>query len=336
MEETLIEIIVCPECGAKFSFENILRENGVIVSGDIKCSSCGKIYPIIKGIPRLLPESDRFDNYSKNFEHYLLRMDWHKAKRNKERFYELTGWEKGDLVGKDILDAGCGNGRWLVQFAEEGAGNIVGFDFTQAIERAVENCREFTGIHFLQSDLFKMPFKDEYFDIVYCHGVLMMTPDPEKAVECLGKKVKPGGEIVLLVYRNLTPFQKFIDNCICGLTKRLPVKVIYYLSLIPTCIEYIPGAVPIFENIFHLSGQPSFMLKHLHNFDWYSSSFRHRISPAQMLSWLEKGGFGNFKVLDTNDFRTRSRWSSVQKIKENLLEKGYFLKATLGVRAVKK
>lgn len=334
MKRKLMDILACPECQQDFSLKESEAVDDKIASGLLRCENCHLEFPIIDGIPRILPEPERKKNYSQNFQLYLTKLNWH-LPQNKQRFYQLTEWQPKDIKDKYVLDAGCGNGHWLWQFAEEGAGQMVAFDYTEAVERAAKICSRFDNIDYLQANLFKMPFKDELFDIVHSHGVIMNTSDPKKAIEGLAKKLKTGGELAILLYRNLSPIQQFIDDLICGITKRFPVKVIYYLSLIPTIIEYIPGAVPLFENIIHLSGQPSFTLKLIHNFDWYSCKYRQRNSPAQVKKWLNDLGFSDIKILNTNDFRVRSRWPIIQRFKERLLERGFFLKATLGIRATK-
>lgn len=335
MKENLLEILRCPDCRGNFEPTKTHRSKDDITSGLLECTGCSTTYPIEGGIPRILSESDRRNNYNRNFEYYWLRMNWHRPQMNKERFYQLTEWRPEDIRDKVVLDAGCGGGRWLYQFAQGGAKEVVAFDYTRAVERAADLCRSFENIHYVQTDIFRMPFPDNIFDVVHCHGVLMATPDPRKGVDNLSRKVKEGGELAILLYRNLTKPQKVIDESICAVTKRLPTRVMYWLTIFPTLIEYVPGAVPLFENIVHLSGQPDFTLKHLHNFDWYTCEYRHRNSPNEVKGWLQHLGFEYVKILNTNDFRIKSRFPSVGRIKGMLLEKGFFLKGTLGVRARK-
>jgi SAM-dependent methyltransferase len=56
MKETLLQLIVCPMCGEGLSCESF--EPGAkdaIAEGLLSCAACGTSYPVIKGIPRLLP-----------------------------------------------------------------------------------------------------------------------------------------------------------------------------------------------------------------------------------------------------------------------------------------
>jgi hypothetical protein len=63
--------------------------------------------------------------------------------------------------------------------------------------------------------------------------------------------------------------------------------------------------------------------------------YRHRNSPAEVSGWLDEFGFKNVRVLNTNEFRVASRSPRLRAFKERLLDKGVFLKATLGLRATK-
>ncbi len=53
-------------------------------------------------------------------------------------FRNRTGLSPGDLAGKDVLDAGCGMGRYLRIAAESPARLIVGVDLSLAVAAARE------------------------------------------------------------------------------------------------------------------------------------------------------------------------------------------------------
>jgi SAM-dependent methyltransferase len=72
-----------------------------------------------------------------------------------------------------ILDAGCGNGRHVTFFAEQGF-NVYGIDTS---ERAVEIANAWLARNGLKADLRvgdieKLSFDDRYFDVVISYGVL--------------------------------------------------------------------------------------------------------------------------------------------------------------------
>lgn len=338
MKERLLDIIVCPKCSNKFEVKDKTVADGEIHSGVLQCVSCGDTYKISNGIPRIIAQEKLPKDYSLNFEMYWRNMNWNFPAMTKKRFYELNEWTQEDVKGKFVLDGACGGGRWSYQFAEEGAKEIVAVDHSLAIDRAKEICAAFDNIHFIQADLLMLPLPHDIFDIVHCHGVLHHIPKPGMydAMEQLSLRVKPDGEYTINIFRDITFFQKIIDDILCGVIKRLPLRVAYYLSLIPTLFEYVPFAVPIFENVVHLSGQPNFTLKLLHNFDWYSSKYRYRTTEKEAKTAFASYGFKNIKILDTNGFRVQSDFQTLRNIKQYLLKKGFFLKGTLGIRGREK
>ncbi|MBN1692136.1 MAG: class I SAM-dependent methyltransferase [Dehalococcoidales bacterium] len=74
---------------------------------------------------------------------------------------------------KRILDAGCGNGVYVVFFAEQGF-DTYGIDISEeAIEIATENiARKGLKAHLGVGDLKKLPFESRYFDVAVSYGVL--------------------------------------------------------------------------------------------------------------------------------------------------------------------
>ena len=56
MKENLKEILVCPDCKRSFKVVSFLEDNGEIADGILSCH-CGNIYPIIRTIPRILPDA---------------------------------------------------------------------------------------------------------------------------------------------------------------------------------------------------------------------------------------------------------------------------------------
>jgi ubiquinone/menaquinone biosynthesis C-methylase UbiE len=103
--------------------------------------------------------------------------------------------------GKRLLEVGCGAGIDLVRFARAGV-HVTGIDLsTTAIELARKNIEQ----NGLNADLRvmngeTMEFPDNSFDSVYAHGVLQYTANVEKMVAELHRVLKPGGELIVMVY----------------------------------------------------------------------------------------------------------------------------------------
>jgi len=58
MKKELMDIIVCPVCKGELKL-TVKEEKEEIISGSLNCPKCRADYPIINGIPNLLPPEQR-------------------------------------------------------------------------------------------------------------------------------------------------------------------------------------------------------------------------------------------------------------------------------------
>jgi SAM-dependent methyltransferase len=93
-----------------------------------------------------------------------------------------------------ILDAGCGTGRNLVEFAH--LGEAEGVD---ASDEAVEFCRRrgLSGVR--RAALEELPFDDGRFDLMLATDVIEHLDDPRRALAELRRVAAPGARLVLTV-----------------------------------------------------------------------------------------------------------------------------------------
>jgi SAM-dependent methyltransferase len=182
--------------------DTINAEDKIIKQGKLIDHATGKEYKIVNAIPRFL---DSEKNYSDNFG-----LQWNKFKKTQfdsytglaltgKRFWENTRWTKSELKGKVILEAGCGAGRFTEILLSAGA-TIVSFDLSNAVEANYENNGDKGDLVIFQGDIYNIPFPDNYFDYVFCHGVLQHTPDPDRSYKEIFKKLKHGGKISIDYY----------------------------------------------------------------------------------------------------------------------------------------
>jgi SAM-dependent methyltransferase len=107
--------------------------------------------------------------------------------------------------GMQVLEVGCGAGTDLVRFARGGA-LVTGVDVAQS---AIELARQNFSQQRLQADLRQadgedLPFASGTFDLVYAHGVVQYTSDPDALVAECHRVLKPGGEAVFQVYNRIS------------------------------------------------------------------------------------------------------------------------------------
>jgi len=105
------------------------------------------------------------------------------------------------FVGKLILDLGCGAGIDSAEFARNGA-SVVSVDFTRIAVESTRNLLKEAGLpgRVRQADATSLPFKNDTFDCVYSFGVLHHIPDIEKAISEIKRVLKPGGQIMVMLY----------------------------------------------------------------------------------------------------------------------------------------
>lgn len=89
---------------------------------------------------------------------------------NAERVSHLESY----IVGKKVLDAGCGGGAFVEFLCQKGL-EVTGVDkYDEFLQVDRENGRSGT---YVQSDLASLPFPDKYFDCTYCFDVLEHVDD---------------------------------------------------------------------------------------------------------------------------------------------------------------
>lgn len=109
------------------------------------------------------------------------------------------------LRGQRVLEVGCGAGVDLVRFAKGGA-VCTGVDLAaSAIDLATKNFAQ----QGLSADLRvangeALPFPDNSFDLVFAHGVVQYTANPQALVDECRRVLKPGGEAIFQVYNRIS------------------------------------------------------------------------------------------------------------------------------------
>jgi len=118
------------------------------------------------------------------------------------RIYEPAVRELlGEVAGKRVLDAGCGEGRWARELAQSGA-LVTGIDGSgELIRLAREGAADHQGhMNFLVGDLLaSLPFPDDCFDLVLANMVLMDIPRIDAAVSEVARVLVPDGASVFSI-----------------------------------------------------------------------------------------------------------------------------------------
>lgn len=248
----LLDVLACPACSGALRGVSVAsgREADEIGTGELRCVECDRRFPIVNGIPRFVSG----DNYASSFglQWNLFNSEQidsvNKFRLSEQRFFDETGWPRGWMDGKWILDAGCGAGRFLDVASKEGC-EVVGLDITNAVDAAKVTLSGRTNVRLVQASLSELPFRTGVFDGCYCIGVIQHTPDPHRSLRALPRIIREGGRIAFFIYERKWWTRFYSKYLIRPLTIRLPHKAL--LSL-------IKGLMPILfvvtEVLFRIPG----------------------------------------------------------------------------------
>ena len=162
----------------------------------------GVFFPMEGGVFRFVSESNYADNFSIQYTKFSrTQIDKYSGKDvSRNRFFKVTGWEKDALEGINILEAGCGAGRFSQIVLDHTEADLYSVDISTAIDANYRNNGPNERLNLFQADLYALPFVPGSFDKVFCFGVLQFTPDICATINCLLEAVKPGGEVVVDFY----------------------------------------------------------------------------------------------------------------------------------------
>lgn len=187
---------ICPATKSKLTLKN-----------DYYISAEGLKYIVVNNIPRFVNQN----NYARSFG-----LQWNRFRKTQLDSYtgttltedRLRGICKGNLnvfSGKDVLEIGCGAGRFTEIMLKHKA-KIWSVDLSNAVEANYKNFCENENYHVLQADLYSLPFNENCFDVVTCIGVIQHTVSPELTIKELAKYVKPGGILLIDHYAKDYPY----------------------------------------------------------------------------------------------------------------------------------
>jgi uncharacterized protein YbaR (Trm112 family) len=259
-----LDFIVCPECKSELQPIEFTYEENHVMEGVLTCAGCGRQFPIIDGIPRLLPDTLMnaiFVTHDDFFKRHNLTLPTCEAclgeenhlalkKKTFESFsfqwntfgtiyneYQLhwNDYLPGSLSGsyfknKKGLDAGCGFGRHL-RMAEKAGAEMVGMDLSEAVRAAFSNTRGLENAHIIQGDIYNPPFRKGTFDFIYSIGVLHHLPAPQEGFEPLADLLEIGQEIFIWCYDNEKPGKNRMYELIRKFTIRFDFRALYAVTL---------------------------------------------------------------------------------------------------------
>jgi SAM-dependent methyltransferase len=292
--------------------------DGEWLEGSLACAPCGKNYPILRGIPRFVPEQ----NYAESFGYeWTLYGDlqYDRLQDNTlthDRFYSQLGLTAADLRGKKVLEAGCGGGRFSDVVLQSGA-ELHAIDLSVAVDKNRELHPSEKRLNLAQASILEPPYAPGTFDVVFCFGVIQHTPDPAVTFRALAALVKPGGRIAIDVYAAhpkqsshwkyfVRPVTKHMDHATIHTIIDSASHVLFPISKtirrIPVLGKPLSRVVPIFVHDGFLGRVPLHQERRwavLETLDALTPAHDHPRSARTLRKWLENGGFTDVRVATT-------------------------------------
>jgi SAM-dependent methyltransferase len=166
----------------------------------LRCEA-GCAVPVIRGIPRFVTGEHYAAGFGLEWNAYRrTQLDSHTGTTiSRERLTRCLGGDLAVVRGCEVLEVGCGAGRFTELLLASGA-RVLACDLSEAVEANHANCAGLAepGAYFVcQADVAALPVAQVSFDVVLALGMVQHTPSPERTIETLAAQLKPGGMLVL-------------------------------------------------------------------------------------------------------------------------------------------
>jgi 2-polyprenyl-3-methyl-5-hydroxy-6-metoxy-1,4-benzoquinol methylase len=127
----------------------------------------------------------------------------------------MTALVAGTFPAESLLDAGCGDGRFLAAVARvpNRPGRLVGCDISERILQTAAEAvaREGAPAEFVRANLEQLPFPDRSFDRVLSVQVIEHLLDPAAGIRELARVLQPGGTLVLSTDNTRSYFSRALN-----------------------------------------------------------------------------------------------------------------------------
>lgn len=287
--------------------ESLAFDNDCLISKTTKV-------PIIKSIPRFVDDKNYAISFGKQWNTFQqTQLDsFTGSPISLNRLETALQTSIQDLNGIKVLEAGSGAGRFTEILARSNS-EIYTFDISNAIEANWKNNNKFNNLTFFQANIEDIPFKDNFFDLIICLGVIQHTPSSEKTIKELHRVVKPNGRIVFDHYKKHIGHYFSLYIPIWHIIKRLPkdlqLKTTNFLTKIFFPIHWAfrnsnlmqfllrrISPISFYYGQFDLSKEMHFEFSKLDTHDKNTDVYKHHLSEKDLVLILKSIGITKFEI----------------------------------------
>jgi SAM-dependent methyltransferase len=252
---------------------------------------------------RCAAPSERQERSRKSFgvewNEYYPQLGWsdRESAEETDNFLVYTRAMPSFFADKIVVDAGCGNGRYikiLNSIATPRPRLIIGVDLSDSVMLAARNCAVFDNVIFLRIDLNLLPeVLKAPVDYIYSIGVLHHTPDAAHAFRSLAECVSDGGFLSMYLYGKGNPVLEAVNVFLRNrVFQSWPPKLVYLfcvLLAIPGQLFRIKFFGPWLSDLVN---RFVFVSQDVHNmFDAYTAGYTSFHDRKQIEAWYRGVGF---------------------------------------------
>lgn len=212
MYRAALEYLACPVDAAALQLAAVAETDAEqLLHGELRCSACGRCYPIQDGIPNLLLDDPRFKSpaqfvnlldptawlYERLWRPHALSLLSGEAfgyERELPLISELAAAQRGGL----LLDVACSNGlyaRALERTRRRAPGHCIGIDHSRPM---LQQARDFArrdrlSISFVQASAQALPIAPGTATAVVMGGSLNEIGDAPQALAEMRRVLRPDG-----------------------------------------------------------------------------------------------------------------------------------------------
>jgi|TARA_B100001971_G_scaffold182424_1_gene179731 2-polyprenyl-3-methyl-5-hydroxy-6-metoxy-1,4-benzoquinol methylase/uncharacterized protein YbaR (Trm112 family) len=220
--------------------------------------------------------------------------------QRKDLFMDQFSISPNDLIGKTILDAGCGHGEVELALKDMDS-EIFAVDLSFSVDYVKNQIEKKESnsnavFHFIQANIHQLPIKKHNFDLVHSAGVLHHTPDTHKGFTIISQRTKPGGRCFIEVYStdHMNMIEKFIliiHNFIRIFSTKLPHSILHSI-----CFTLSPILWCFFEVVNLIMKENKYNRRTLKEvelslFDGLSPKFRFQHTTEEVIDWFSSNHY---------------------------------------------
>ncbi len=335
MQKALLPYLVCPLTGSDLQLTVIESAGGDDITTGILFAGSGMFYPVLQGVPRLLPNSflthgawlqQHLPDYGQRKETALSRFGDQVAKNTasvsatqksfsrewktieKNRQVAIWNLDKNEFEAQLWQEIGLANETLAPMCVFDiGCGHGISSQLLAKKARLVigmdvsdsvmgaQAANARNNCHYIQADLQFMPFRDGMADLVYASGVLHHTPDTVAAFRKAAAKVKPGGYLTVWLYK---PYDNVIHKLMCAarpVTSSIPARWQWWL--------YAIFLLPFLQLASWLRGKKKHWRTNMINLmDILSPQYRTEQLPSDVAVWYHHEQFEAATISSENRF----------------------------------